>query len=456
MKILLGVHSFFPLHSAGTEVLTLELARALRTRGHNVTILACARHENIEAKTTPWLTEEEYDSFPVHYLNYGVLHIRDSVASHVDAPDRTALLCQMVMRMSPDVVHFKHIQGFSSAAIAEVKKLGVPVYFTATDYWTVCPRTNLLRVFDEHVCQGPKHPDDCLRCAKPTIPAWAARASTKLVRPSMGWVPTLAKLQSLKTRARRMVKNISAADGIFVSTRFLASLLETYGVERHLLKVIPYGVHLGDMPERVSVPTCFTAIQPLRIVFIGSLVRLKGAHVLLEALTHLTPSQRSCLDVQMYGKTLDESPAYGNLLEQLADPFKEIVQFRGTFPHEEIGSVLRNAQLCVVPSIWYESAPLVLCSALAAGTPVLVSDMGGMTEIVQDGDNGFVFSAGNSKALAEVIVKSLNNPALLREMAGGSGGDYRTPEDYAHDIEAEYLNSHDSNRHIVAHSRLTQ
>lgn len=448
MKILLGIHSFFPRHSAGTEVLTLELARALRTRGHDVTILACARHENIDAKTTPWFTKEEYDSFPVHYLNYGVRHIRDSVASHVNAPDRTALLRQLVMTLSPDVVHFKHIHGFSAAAIAEVKKLRIPVYFSATDYWAVCPRTNLIRAFDEQVCQGPMHPKDCVRCARPNIPAWAAQATIQLVRPSMGVSSSLARLYSLKTRVQGMAENINAADRIFVSTRFLATLLETYGVEKNSIKVMPYGVRLGDLPEKSVVPEVFSTAQPLKIVFIGSLIRLKGAHVLLEALTHLTAAQRSCLKVHIYGKTLDESPAYGNLLQQMAEPFKAIVQFMGTFPHPEIGRVLRSAHACVVPSIWYESAPLVLCSALAAGTAVLVSDMGGMTEVVQDGANGFVFSAGNAKALAEAIGKLLNNPAWFREMAGSLGDDYRTPEDYAADIEAEYMTSFNSNRSL--------
>jgi len=47
----------------------------------------------------------------------------------------------------------------------------------------------------------------------------------------------------------------------------------------------------------------------------------------------------------------------------------------------------------VVPSTWYESTPLVLCSALAAGTFALVSRLGGMTEVIVEGENGFSFAA---------------------------------------------------------------
>jgi len=111
----------------------------------------------------------------------------------------------------------------------------------------------------------------------------------------------------------------------------------------------------------------------------------------------------------------------------------------GTFPHEEIGIVLRNLHLVVVPSVWYECAPLVLCSALAAGIPVLVSNLGGMTEIIQEGINGFSFAARDSNELAILIAKLLDAPDWFREMSNHSNNKVRTPDDYANDIEAEYL-----------------
>lgn len=111
----------------------------------------------------------------------------------------------------------------------------------------------------------------------------------------------------------------------------------------------------------------------------------------------------------------------------------------GTFPHEEIGKVLRSVHLVVVPLIWYESAPLVLCSALAAGVPVLVSKLGGMTEIIQEVIDGFSFTAGDSTQLSALISKLLDTPEWFREISNHSGNKISTPEDYANDIEAEYL-----------------
>jgi glycosyltransferase involved in cell wall biosynthesis len=113
------------------------------------------------------------------------------------------------------------------------------------------------------------------------------------------------------------------------------------------------------------------------------------------------------------------------------------VKFKGTFPHEQIGAILRGAHLCVVPSIWYESAPLVLCSALAAGTPVMVSDLGGLTEVVQQGVNGFSFECGAPASLAKLIGTLLDDASWFRKRAEPTGN-YRTPDVYAADIQAEY------------------
>ena len=61
--------------------------------------------------------------------------------------------------------------------------------------------------------------------------------------------------------------------------------------------------------------------------------------------------------------------------------------------------------LLVVPSVWYENTPFVILESLAAGTPVIASDLGGLSELIEVGRNGFVFKAGDSADLREKLAR---------------------------------------------------
>lgn len=440
MKILLAPHLFFPAHQAGTEVLTLELARSLRQKGHAVTIVTCARHQDIGEESGPWLSKDNYDGFDVFSINFLAGNQLNSITHHAESSERAEILVALVKQLSPDLVHFQHANGFSSAAIPAIKKLGIPVFFTATDFWSICSRTNLYKPHTSTVCDGPKTPAQCLACALPMLPESIARAIMVMANDKTTKISnTLGQLYALKRRLPDMTSNINMADGIFAATHFQAGMLTKYGVSRANLKVFPYGVRLGELPGKAEVPGTFSAEAPMKIAFIGSLTRIKGVHVFLKALRKLSPEKLARLDVSIYGKTLANDDDYGRELKSHAAKLPPTIKFAGTFPHDEIGSILRSQHLCVVPSIWYENAPLVLCSAVAAGIPALVSKFDGMTEVIKEGVNGLSFSAGNPDALAQMLERLIDDAGWIRNALSQAAASYRTPDDYCNDIEAEYL-----------------
>ncbi len=438
MKILLASHLFFPKHTAGTEVLTLELARSLRKKGHDVFIACCIRHPEIDGNEAPWITQESFDGFTIHQLNFGTHDIRDTVEHHFYSPTRVKLFLGVVEKIKPAIVHFTHINGFSAAAISETKKLGIPVFFTATDYWHICTRSNLYIPHLKKICPGPKGPIDCLLCAQPQTPEWLASMAIAITGDSMANISsTFAKINSTKHRNFQMSRHINEANGIFGSTHFLVDMLCRYGLDREKTKVIPYGVQLGNLPIAINIPDHFDQNSPLIIGFIGSLTAIKGAHVLLEALLLLSEMELAKIRVHIYGNMEPVSP-YIQRLESIAEKLGDAVQLKGTFPHDMIGTVLRNMHVCVVPSIWYESAPLVLCSSLAAGTPTIVSKMDGMTEVIEEEVNGISFAVGDSAELAKVLRRLLTITSTLKDL-GTVRAAYRTPTDFSDDIEAEYF-----------------
>lgn len=435
LRVLLGVHQFFPDHRAGTEVLTLELARGLRERGHEVRIVAGAPDPARRVDHPPRLAADECDGFPVRRLHFGSARGGDTVTPDFRSPERVGLLRRVAEEARPDIVHFLHLKPFSAEAVPELAAEGLPVVFTPTDYWTVCPRATLVRGTGE-TCDGPSDAALCLDCLRP-VPRPLARLLLAAGRtPLRRLGGRMAAVGALGCRAGEMARCLNSASAILPATRFLADVLVRHGVDSGKIRVVGYGVRLGELPAAVPIPDRFDEASPLRVGFIGTLSELKGPHVLLESMFLLPDPRGVCLEV--YGKA-EEGDPYVRSLRERASKMGPRVRFAGTFPHERIGGILRGLHLLVVPSLWYESTPLVLCSALSAGTPVVVSRLGGMTEIVEEGVNGYSFPAGDAEALGSRIRQILDHPDGLRSLREKFPVRNRTAEHYVADVEGEYF-----------------
>jgi len=142
-----------------------------------------------------------------------------------------------------------------------------------------------------------------------------------------------------------------------------------------------------------------------------------------------------CLD--LYAET-GKSDRYTHSIVSQARSLGKSVRLAGTFPPGEIGRILRSLHVLIVPSIWYESIPLVLRSALNAGTPVIVSRMGGLTEPLSGDTLDQSFPAGDAGALCGLILELLNEPQRLTRLRMDLKGKARTLKHYIDDVEAQY------------------
>ncbi|HEY9712292.1 MAG TPA: glycosyltransferase, partial [Chroococcales cyanobacterium] len=113
------------------------------------------------------------------------------------------------------------------------------------------------------------------------------------------------------------------------------------------------------------------------------------------------------------------------------------IEFAGTFPNAELGRVLENIDVLVVPSRWYENTPLVMQSALATKTPLIVTNLGGMSELVRDGVNGLLFELNDYQSLSRCLKKVIDTPGLLTEFMSNIAPE-RTVSQMVDDIEAVY------------------
>lgn len=111
-----------------------------------------------------------------------------------------------------------------------------------------------------------------------------------------------------------------------------------------------------------------------------------------------------------------ELHVYGSIGIQKRFLETDTIQFKGPYNNNDISQVVNTIDVLIVPSIWYENAPLVIQEAFLAGIPVIASNIGGMKELVDEGVDGFLFEVGSSEDLKNVVCRIIENPTLLNSL----------------------------------------
>jgi len=174
----------------------------------------------------------------------------------------------------------------------------------------------------------------------------------------------------------------------------------------------------GPRPER-------DVALPFRLLFVGSLLRLKGVHLLIDALGVLARSSRE-VRLILIGDGEERARLEERAKRAGVDAW---VEFLGARPPRQIPDWMSRSDCLVLPSL-SEGTSNVVLEAMASGLPVIASGIPGMREIVQDGISGFLIDPQNPRDLAEKVLKLAEDPALCRSMGeagrrgvAGSGWD---------------------------------
>lgn len=440
MKILFAAHQFFPEHYAGTEVLTLGLAKELKARGHDPHVFAARRSFPVNDIQPGETVDYEYEGIPVRRVGRPREGLARPYALDYDNPVMAQRAREYVREVEPDIIHAMHFQGLSASVIEVFKESGAPVVYTATDFWSICPVVDLRR-HDGVMCRGPelKH---CIRCiasrypgsrmkaALDRTPDALVQAAGKLSETSLSQAfRPLRQVEALKERPDKIREAANTLDHVIAPTELTRDLLVANGVKGRSMEVSHYGIDTSgtrDAPKNHNVP------PPLRVGFIGTLGPHKGCDLLIKAFEKL-PDLDATLTI--YGN-LERFKSFVSGLRRLAGG-DERITFAGTFPPEEIGRVLSGMEVLVVPSRWYENTPLVVYSAFAAGTPVVATDLGGLSEVVRPGENGLLFELENEEDLARQLRRLYEEPGLLEKLRSGIGP-VKTVEENADELEKLY------------------
>jgi len=458
-RVLLTVHKFFPQHRAGTEVLTLKVAQELQSRGYDVLVVA-GNPPDVDARRRPGQDTSEYvfEGVPVRVFEEP-LRLKGYTFKHEYLhPGLKSQFVKLLDEFSPDLVHIFHCQNLSAAIIEAALEQAVPVICSLTDFWFVCPIVQLKRP-DGRVCRGPdKLAGNCLTCYTPRLfapanqfkeafgskypgveqllsrlPTAAADACWNAAYGTYAAIKVPAAIEATVKRPAVLRDLLSTARAIMVPTRLMRDIFVENGIPPELISNVPFGLDTAPL----VVHRQKTASDHVRFGFIGTLFEHKGVDLLIAAFQGL-PAQYNA-ELSIYGDPY-QFPDYGPKLLELAQrpsPHSARITFGGTFPNEKLGAVLSNLDVLVVPSRWYENTPLVVQSAFATGTPVIATDLGGLSELVHHERNGLLFELNNVESLRRQLMRVIEDRELLTRLREGIEPE-RTVQDMVDDIERVY------------------
>ncbi|TFW16413.1 glycosyltransferase family 4 protein [Duganella callida] len=155
------------------------------------------------------------------------------------------------------------------------------------------------------------------------------------------------------------------------------------------------------------------------LLYVGRLVEIKGVHVLIEAFRQLharRPATRLVIAGSSFFAGAASTP-YVERLVALAAPVRDAIIFTGYLPHEQLRYLYAAADVALVPSVWQEPSGLVVLEAMASGACVVASAVGGIPELLRDGDTGLLVAPDDAAAIAAAVDGLLDQPARRQRIA---------------------------------------
>ncbi len=413
LKVLYVVHGFPPDTWAGTEVYTLNLAREIKSRGHEVVILARSPASKSVADGGPAEFSVREDMFE----DLRVLRItnraqpRNLKESYWDVRADAAFR-RVIAQERPDVVHFQHLIHLSASLVEVAREEGLPTLLTLHDYWALCARVQLIRP-DGVRCEE-NQGAGCFLCVKNVhfdrIPA--AKVAGNVLGPVAELAAELVgrgEYKDMMDRHEVLPAAFASADLRVSPSRFLRKkFVDTADFDPHTLVFSANGMRTDHVTVADKRPDPKGRV---RFGFVGTLVWYKGGEVMLKAMRRLAGV--NCV-LNVFGDFKPETDQHHAALRDLAGPN---VAFRGRFDNAKLAEVYAEIDVLIVPSVWFENAPITIHEAHLLRTPVVASDIGGMAEFVRDGVDGLHFGAGDDADLAAKLRRFVDEPELAERLS---------------------------------------
>ena len=378
---ILSIHNFYQSHApSGEDAVVGNEIKLLRDHGHEI------------------ITYERYnDSLKEKGIFFNLFKILPGLFW---SPKTFFDLRKIIKDFKPDVAHIHNLFYLLSPSVYDaLRSEKIPVVHTLHNYRLFCPGALLMR--DGEVCEK------CL-----------GKSPLRSVRYGCFRDPFNTLPLALALAFHKAINTWNRKVDIFITlTEFARDINIKGGLNADKIAIKPN--FLSDPPEADLHEGSYA-------LFIGRISREKGIQTLIQAWEGID------FPLKILGN--------GPLLDYLKSKVRENkvnAEFLGQRPFSDVMDILKDALFLVMPSEWYEGFPMVIREAFACGKPVLASRLGGMAEIVKNGETGYHFEPGDTSDLALKAKKLIGNPQDVVKMGGNARREFENK--YSADINYKIL-----------------
>lgn len=373
MKILL-VNKFHYI-KGGSETYYFGLGELLEKSGHDVIYFSMKDDKNKPCPQEKYFVENV--DFNAHM---GKFKLMKTALKMLYSREAKKKFKKLILDEKPDIIHLNIFQSQLTGSIVDVAhKYRIPIVYTAHDLKSVCPNYQMLN--HGEVCEKCLH-GKYINCFKTSC-----MKDSKLKS-------LLATMEADVYKCRKTYRKM---DLIITPSEFYKRKIDEAKIADcpviHMTNFLPQG-------------TQYSAVNKVGdyILYFGRLSREKGIITLVEAYS------RSNCDLPLY------IVGTGSVKEEVEGKIKELsmadkIKLLGFKSGRELKDIVAASHCVVLPSEWYENGPYSIMEAMAVGKPVIVSNLGGLPELVDDGVTGYIVPAKDAEKLAEAIKKMSDMPS---------------------------------------------
>jgi glycosyltransferase involved in cell wall biosynthesis len=370
----------FLFADGGPERYMLELSQMLEKQGNQVVYFAMHHPENIKTEYSKYFVRQVFLANP---KRESILEKMKTGLRIIYSTEAKKKIEKLICEHKPDLAHLHNIYHQISPSILPVlRKKGIPVIMSLHDYKLVCPNYRLMTQGEVcEKCNSSKYYQAVFhRCVKDSLSA--------------------SLLNCLEMYIHKFLNFYEKNVDFFISpSLFMREKLSEFGLNRSKIFYLPPWVK-----EIKSTPSyTFSDF----FLYFGKISKEKGVETLIQAMEKTKEGE---LLIAGQGEEKDRLQNYVN--QNRIDN----VKFLGFVERPKLNELIRACRFVVLPSEWYENSPSVVYESFALGKPVIGSRIGGIPELIEDGENGLLFEPKNVEDLREKIGYLYCHPLLAQKM----------------------------------------